>query len=375
MAIYLVFALAYINASSVFAARVILSLYALELGAQPFTVGILAATFSAFPMLLAVQAGRFADRFGSRWMLIFGAAVASAGMLVPYLVPGLPALFVAAAVMGLELAAFNVSLQNLVGLLSDADNRTVYFSNFNVIKAIANFTGPLIAGFSIDLSGHGTACLYIALITLVPVAMVAIWGHVLPGGTRHTAHKQGGIRDMLADPSVRRVLTTSSLLHVGNDLYQFYMPVYAHAAGLSASAIGIVLSMFAAAESAVRLILPRLIARFKEEQLLAYVFYLSAVSLMLVPLFKDAVMLGLISFVFGLGMGCGGPIVTMMMFSNSPDGRSGEALGLKITINHFTKIVGPVAFGAIGSAVGLPPMFWVNAVMMGGGGMLSRPRK
>src|SRR4029077_6404749 len=130
-------------------------------------------------------------------------------------------------------------------------------------------------------------------------------------------------------------------------LYQFYIPVYAHGIGLSASTIGILLSMNAAAAFFVRVILARLIARFKEERLLAYAFYVGAASLMLIPFIKSAVILALISFIFGLGMGCCGPIVTMLMFSSSATGRSGEALGLKVTLNHLTKVVSPIIFGSI----------------------------
>ena len=85
-------------------------------------------------------------------------------------------------------------------------------------------------------------------------------------------------------------------------------------------------------------------------------------------------MLGLISFTFGLGMGCGQPVVIMLMFSNSQSGRSGEALGLKFAVNQLTKLVCPVIFGAIATVAGLSPMFWLNAAIMVGGGVLSRPK-
>ena len=78
-----------------------LALYALDLGAQPIIVGVLAATFSAVPTILSWQAGRLADRFGSRWLLIVGAAGGGLGMLVPYFIAGLPAVFIAAALIGL----------------------------------------------------------------------------------------------------------------------------------------------------------------------------------------------------------------------------------------------------------------------------------
>ena len=144
---------------------------------------------------------------------------------------------------------------------------------------------------------------------------------------------------------------------------------------MSASTIGIVLAMNSAAMFVVRMVLPRLIARFKEQKVLAYAFFVSAVNLMLIPLFEAAAILALISFILGLGMGCGQPIITMLMFTGSAEGRSGEALGLRMSVIYLTKMVVPVVFGSTGSAFGLFPVFWINALMLGTGGILSRPEK
>ncbi len=372
MSIYSVFILALLNATSVIAGRVVLSLYALDLGAQPFAVGMLAATFSAFPTVFSYHAGRLSDRFGARWLLVLAGSGGGLGLLLPYLLPGLPSIFAAAALVGLSFAVYNVSLQNLVGLLSSPDNRTQYFSNYSLVNSVAKVVGSVIAGFLIDHAGHGATCVYLMLMTFAPVGMLTMWGGRLPGGKQRDAKMSGSIRDMLNDPDIVRVLATSSLLQSGLDLFQFYIPVYSHALGISASVIGIVLAMNSAAAFVVRLALPQLIARFKEDNVLAYSFYLGALSFLLVPFFQHAAMLGALSFSFGLGMGCGQPIVTMLMFSHSADGRSGEALGLRMTANHLTRLVGPVFFGFIGSSFGLPPVFWVNALMLGSGGMMSR---
>lgn len=371
--IHIILALALINGSSMAAARMLLPLYALELGAHAFTVGVLAATFSVCTMLFAMPVGRLADRFGARVPLLVGSAVGCLGMLCAYAVSGFPAIFTAAAAMGLTTAIFNVTLQNLVGLLSEPQLRARNFSNYSLCKSTSDFLGPLIAGFSIEHSGYGMACLYVALMTFMPVAILALRKDPLRADASRAAHRSGGLGAMLAVPGVKKVLATSSLLNTGQDLYQFYMPVYAHSLGMAASTIGLILAMNSTAAFVVRMALPRLVARFKEEKLLAYAFYVGAASLLLVPLFQNAVILAMISFVFGLGMGCGGPIVTMLMFSSSRDGRSGEALGLKVMVNHLTKMVSPVVFGAIGSALGLFPMFWINALMLGAGAVLSRP--
>ncbi len=112
--------------------------------------------------------------------------------------------------------------------------------------------------------------------------------------------------------------------------------------------------------------------RLTAERVLTLAFYVSAASFLLVPFFKSAALLALLSFTFGLGMGCGQPITMMLTFSNAAAGRSGETLGLRLTVNHLTRVVGPIFFGAIGSAFGLFAVFWVNALMLGAGGFLTR---
>ena len=102
--------------------------------------------------------------------------------------------------------------------------------------------------------------------------------------------------------------------------------------------------------------------------------YISACSFLLVPLFTGAFMLAMVSLILGLSMGCAQPVTLMLIFSRAPEGRSGEALGLRMTANHLTRLVGPVMFGSIASTLGLFPMFWMNALMLGIGGLLSRPR-
>ena len=370
MPLYFIFALVLFNMTSVQAGRVLLALYALKLGAQPFAVGMLAAMFSVLPMLLSWQVGKISDRFGSRWPLMFGAAGGACGMLVPYYIPGLPALYVAAVMNGLSFAFFAVSLQNVVGILSEPHNRSLNFSNFSLIVSVTAFIGPLFAGFSIDTSGPTLACLYLVALSLVPVSMLVLWGSSLPQGSRDALPAES-IRDMLTGAGLWKVLLTSSLVVTGIALFQFYIPIYGHGIGLSASTIGVVLAMFSAAAFVVRLIMPRLISRFSEGTVLAYAFFLGAASLMLVPFFKSAVVLGLLSFAFGLGMGCGQPITMMLTFSNSTEGHSGEVLGLRITTNHLARMIGPVVFGAIGSAFGIFPMFWINALMLISGGTLT----
>jgi MFS family permease len=373
MALYLIFAVTLIGFIGVNASRVVLQLFALDLGASPTQVGMLVALYYVCPLLLSWPAGTWGDRYGPRRPLIFSAVCGAGGLSIPYFVHTLPALYIAGTLSGMSFAFFLVIVQNLVGILSTPEKRAENFSNFSLVGATSNFIGPLVAGFSIDNFHFPIACVVAGALALATGIMIVVWGKLLPGGNRRIAPR-APIRETLADPAVLRILAIGALVQLGTDLFQFYIPVYGVGIGLSASAIGALLATFAAASFIVRFALPRLIKRLGEDKLLAYSFYLAAGGYALVPLFQNGVMLALVSFIFGLGTGCGQPIATMLMFSRATDGRSGEALGLRLTVNNLVRVIAPALFGFIVSGFGLAPVFYINAAMMGAGGVVSRSK-
>lgn len=72
MALYLIVAQNLCIFTGFIAARVMLSLYALQPGATPSDVGVVVAMFYIFPLLLSWPVGALLDRFGSRWLLLSG---------------------------------------------------------------------------------------------------------------------------------------------------------------------------------------------------------------------------------------------------------------------------------------------------------------
>jgi MFS family permease len=370
--IRLALALSLFNFTSQTAARVVLTLYALELNAPAASVGIIGGLLFLFPLLLSWPIGNLADRKGARGLLLFASACSAASLVLPFFVREVAALYAAAALNGLALAFYHVTLQNIVGTLSKPEDRPRNFSNFSITGSITNFVGPLMAGLAIDHTGHAAACLIIAVPSLVAVGLVLAWGRALPRGKPDAPAASGP--GMLADKEVWRMLAVSGLVQLGMDLYAFYLPIYAHAAGLSASAIGAVLATLAVASFIVRLFLARLVKEVATEKLLAVALCMGAMGFSLVPFFSHPVALAAVSFGFGLGMGLGIPLTVILMFSRSAEGRSGQALGLRLTGNNFVRVAGPIVFGAVGTALGIPPVFWINAVLMAAGSLVMLKR-
>src|SRR5512140_1881251 len=99
--VYLAVLLSVLQGISMRGSKMVVSLSALGLGATPFQVGLLAATFAVFPLLLAVYAGKVSDRVGVAKPIFGGAIMMGIGMAVPLALGGLAGLLLCSALIGL----------------------------------------------------------------------------------------------------------------------------------------------------------------------------------------------------------------------------------------------------------------------------------
>ena len=372
MPVYLVVLLSMLNSIGQRGSKVAVSLYALELGAGSLTVGVLAALFALFPLLLAVHAGRISDRFGVRYPILFGAAVMAAGLALPLAGGGLSALLLCPALIGLGHIFFHVSIHNLVGSLGSAAERTRNFATFALGASIAAFIGPTLAGFSIDIAGYRVAFGLFAAIAALPALIVLLHRRLIPAHVRH--HEEERSRsafDLLANPGLRRTLIMSGVTLTGIELFSFYLPIYGRSIGLSATAIGMILSSYAVAGFLVRAVMHRLAKRYTEVGVLTGSLFLAALAYLALPALSDGVLLALAAFAIGLALGSAQPLTIILTYNHAPKGRSGEALGLRIMANKITQIGVPLLFGGLGSALGAAPIFLATGVFLLAGGVIS----
>lgn len=350
-------------------AKVALPLHALNLGLDAFTVGVMMALWALCPMLIALYVGRLVDRVGPRVPMVAGTIGVVVSLLVPYFFPSIVALYVMALAVGTAFQFFFVPTQGITGALGGPEDRARNYSLLAVGFSIASFLGPLIAGFSIDYLGYETAYLMLACGPII--AAVLLWAKrgVLPQarGGAEESQKNTSSFDLLRNEKLRNAIIASGLISVAWDLYLFFFPIYGHSIGLSASAIGTIISMFALAVFAIRVALPRLARKWTEFEILLYAIGFAGAALLLFPLFRDPYLLALASFVLGLGCGVGQPMSMSLIYSLSPPGRASEGAGLRVTFNHFTHLVVPLAFGGIGTVFGFAPVFVsCSALLLGG---------
>jgi MFS family permease len=353
--------------------RVTVALYALSHGATPLIVGTLMGLYAFLPMLLAVSAGRLSDRMGVRWPMLVGSCGIALGALIPCFASGVAPLYVATSLIGVSFMLFQVSMQNATGAYGPPSDRARNFSLLALGYSISLFGGPLIAGFLIDQASFTTAFGVLAVLPLVPIVALGrrmIW---MPGPHRALpTDAKGGLKVLLGNPRLRRVFIINGLLSMAWDLHSFFIPIYGAKIGLSASRIGVILASFAVATFVVRLFMPKIVQRFSEFEVLTGALFVAGAAFALFPFVEEVAALMTLSFTLGLALGSGQPMVMSLLYSIAPAGRMGEAAGVRMTIVNASTFAMPLLFGAVGSTLGLAPVFWTVGAALGGAGMLAR---
>jgi len=305
--------------------------------------------------------------------MLLGSLGSSLSMIVPWLYPQLMSLYVSRVLTGCSFIFFAVAIQNLAASMGGAEMRARNLSTFSLGQSLAGMLGPLFIGFSIDHFGHVTSYLYLAVLSMLPLLALFAFPQMVPkahGPKEETP--RSNLLELVRIAPLRRALLAGAIVFTGADLLSFYVPIYGHSIGLSASTIGIILGAYAAAAFVVRLIMPALAKRMGEEQVLTWSLFAAGVTYLLFPFFQNAWALTLIAFLLGLGMGCGQPLSMMLTYNRSPEGQAGEVLGLRIMLNKVMQIGVPLLFGYLGSAFGLIPVFWTTAALLVTGGFLNR---
>lgn len=356
--------------------KVALPLFAIQMGASTFTVGVMMASYTVIAVFLALRMGRMLDRIGPRRPMIIGAAGVIAGLCCAFAFGNLPALFVCAVLMGSFGGLFFVAHTQAIGKAATPHNRTAVLSMSAMGYSISSFMGPMVTGALIDGVGHGQALL---LLGLLPVAaLVGLQFRLFPlsdhAQRSANASGHGKVLDFFRSPATRGVYITGIISNSAWECMNLMAPIYGHSIGLSATTIGVVLGAFSAGTFVVRLTMPLVAHRLPPWRLLGFAFLIAGCGFALIPFTATAPMLVALTFSIGMGLGVSQPLVTSLLFETAPAHRIGEALGFRTMLVKAGEAVFPLALGGLGTLLGVAPIYWGVAAVMGTGVWITQGR-
>ena len=349
-------------------ARLVLTLQAVHLQASPLAVGLLMSLIMVVPMFIAVPTGRWADGAGFFRPALLGFAMLAAAGALAALQPSMTALGVASVLVGSGYMLAHVSVNNAIGQAATPQTRTQAFGAMAIAFSLSGLLGPLLAGFAIDYGSHAIAFAFMAMFPLVSALLLVLPRRLPKYAAPAVATTEGkAVLDLLRHPPLRAVFIVSGLISMGWDLFAFLVPLQGVRIGLSASAIGIVVGTFGAGSFAVRLGIPWLLRMFDEWRVLCVALGLTAICYLVFPFCGSLATLLPLAFVLGMVLGCGQPLGMSLVHVAAPPSRSGEAVGVRSTITSISQTVLPLLFGALGTAVGMLPVFWASAGVLAWG--------
>lgn len=354
------------------AVRLMIGYRALQLGADPFFLGMLAASFALPALVAALPAGRISDRAGGPVVALTGMFIAIAGTVAAVLLPGFWALLGAAGVIGLGQIVIMIGQQTFVANVSADRGSDAAFGTLTAAASVGQLFGPPLITFLASIPaaaggpGPDTTVGIIGCATLIALGTPCYWWlrrYDLGRVTTDIGAKSDSVTDLVKTPQMWRSLTVSGAVLVSVDLLYAFVPVWATDRGVDATTVGLLLALRAAVTVLSRIGLTRLVERFGRKILITMSIAAAVTGLTAMP-FVNLWGAVVAMIALGVGLGLPQPLTMAWVSSLAPAESHGTALGMRLTSNRLAQIAVPLAVGALAGTFGLAGIFWGNAAVL-----------
>lgn len=349
--------------------------YALKLGASPLMLGVVFSAPYLLPLLLAIPLGGMVTRYGGRSLMIAGAVMMMAGLLLIVAFRGYGGLLAGQLLIGLGQLQMVLAGQSVISSLGTGPVLERYFGWYTTWLSGGQVVGPLIAGALIDF-GETTRP---AFFSMAGVALICVFF-----ASRLTGKARRGIRVDLRKTGFRaqsRLLKSSSGAQISVavtitsifalSVHGSYLPAYLEDLDVAASTIGVLVSLRAVASMLIRPFIARVIAAVGGRQI-AMLVSLAALStgLVLLGFSEHVLMIGLFSVFVGVGCGVLQPLSIVILAESVTDEQRSGALGMRMMANRGINFLAPLLFGIMLELAGFGASFFTAGVLVAIAGYL-----
>jgi len=358
--------------ATIYVLRPMMTYRAIELDANSAQIGLIAALYALFPVLLALQFGSWVGKLGEAKFILFGTLamlVTSAGLIFAN---SLVALGIAAAASGLAHLACMVGGQSMVALRAPEAGLDRYFGFYTFSASLGHMLGPIAA--SIVAGSNGTlpkstsnAFLLGVVLTIVAIAPVIKWRNERPTVTGRE-NKEGAYKaafNLVKRPGILAAIYISLAISSVADVLVVFLPLFGTENNFSPYAIGAILAIRAGTTMLSRFFLGRLSERFTTFQLLWWSTIISILSCAAMAFAQTPLALGAIVFVAGFSLGVGQPLTMSLVSQKTESSERALAVSARLMGNRLGQFLVPAVAGAVAAASGAGAVFIGLAVLLG----------
>lgn len=352
------------------AARPIVSYRALDLGAGNSELGLLAASFSVVPLLLAFSLGGRADLFGPARLIRVGALVLAVGGVLALSAGNVGVLLLASALLGLAHLMGMIGQQAVVAGATVGTGRDRGFGSLTAAASVGQMVGPAVA---MGVAGHlvadreptdvGLVVVIVMALTALPLGRGLGAVTVDPSHSAERSRSPRALRALVRTEGMWQAMVVSGAVLAALDLLLAFLPAWAEERGISVATVGWLLALRAAVSVVTRLGVVWLIRTLTRRGTLVGSLICGVVGLAGLPYVGVVGCAGLM-VLLGVGLGMAQPLTLSWVTARSSDRLRGAALGLRLTANRFAQTVLPPGIGVV-AAGGTRMVFLATAGILG----------
>lgn len=350
---------------ALYAMRSRLSAIAADLGAVGFAIGLPSLIYSMVQVVLALPCGHIVDHKGPRIPAAVGSVLLCVGIVSITFATHWSATVFCGLVLGIGhvLVILGTQRQAVSGGNSKTTANTVGLVMF--ASSGGQFMGPILGGYLSDHFGN-FGFWFVAFVGL----LAAMTCFMLPD---HNDQKERAKQNSSLVQSVVKLAGTNNVLLTilisavvlfCQETTLTYFPLYGDKIGLSATAVGMVLSMRGVASMVVRPFLGRLSERISLRNLIALSLLGGGISILSYATFTNYFILLLVGTVSGLFLGLAAPLTLMLIAVYAPAEQRGEAISLRIVFNYMGQGASAAVFGILSGILGYSPTFLISGGLM-----------
>ncbi len=357
--------------ATIYVLRPMITYRAIELDANSAQIGLIAALYALFPVLLALQFGSWVGKIGEAKFVIYGTLVMMVTSAALIFSNTLLTLSVATAVAGLAHLACMVGGQSMVALRAPRESYDKYFGFYTFSASVGHMLGPIIA--TIVAGSNGTlpkstshAFLLGVVLTIIAIAPVIRWHKERPTVTAKV-QDEGTYKaafNLIKRPGIFAAIYISLAISSVADVLVVFLPLFGSENNFSPYAIGTILAIRAGTTMLSRFFLGRLSQRFSTFQLLWWSTIISVISCVAMAFAHTPIALGAIVFVAGFSLGVGQPLTMSLVSQKTESYERALAVSARLMGNRFGQFLVPAGAGAIAGASGAGAVFIGLAVLL-----------
>jgi len=340
-----------------------------RLGGDTFAVGIVFASFAIASLALRPIVGWSSDRFGRRPLLVGGAALTVAGMVLHLFAVNLGVLVLARSLLGAGEGFFLVAALAAASDLAPAPRRGEALSFLSLSLYLGIAVGPLIGEAVLGngdfalvwLVTAGIAGVAVILATLTPETAPLTIGSGEPRPRRSLIHPAGVFPGL--------IILTGMWGMAG---FFAFLPSYAKSIGMTG--VSGPLLIYALIVVSLRVVGARVPDRFGQVRVASAALALAAVGLAVIGLVPTIPGLLVGTGIYAVGIAFIMPAVISLAVSMVPPEERGSVVGTTAVFLDLAFGVAPVALGVMASSAGASTTFVVSAgiAALGCGALVAR---